>query len=76
MEMNLLAKDKTSINIEIVGLDETTLHLIVEELLKDDAVVVANYSMGHPQLDKPTPKPEASSPSAPAGTGAGTGGAK
>ena len=54
MEMNLISKDKTSMKMEIVGLDETTLHLLIEELLKDDSVLVANYSMGHPQLDKPT----------------------
>jgi len=53
MEMTLIEKDKTSIKVELLEVDEATIQLIIQELLADKKVSTASYSMGHPQLDRP-----------------------
>lgn len=53
MELKLLSKDKSSIEVEVDGVDEAMLHLLVEQLQNDSEVADALYIMGHPHLDKP-----------------------
>ena len=53
MEMRSLERDKTTIRLEIDGPDDTIIYPLINELLKDEDVAEAKYSVGHPQLDKP-----------------------
>jgi DNA-directed RNA polymerase subunit L len=53
MEMNVIDKDKNMMKIEVTGSNEATLYLLTQQLLSDENVKVATYSMPHPQLDKP-----------------------
>ncbi len=53
MELKLLDREKNAVRIEIVHPDDTLISPLVSALLKDDDVVEAEYSVGHPQLDKP-----------------------
>ena len=53
MEFRVLDKDKNTVRLEIDGHDDTVLYPLVNELLKDDDVAEAKYSLGHPDLDKP-----------------------
>ncbi len=53
MELNLVSKSKDSMEIEIVGEDETLLYPLQQKLLEDKAVVFATYDKGHPLLDNP-----------------------
>ena len=53
MELKLLEKEKNTVKVEIVNPDDTLIYPLVSGLLKDDDVVDAEYSTGHPQLDKP-----------------------
>lgn len=53
MEMKVLEKDKNALRVEIEGPDDTVIYPLINELLKDEDVAEAKYSVGHPQLDKP-----------------------
>ncbi|TLZ51442.1 MAG: DNA-directed RNA polymerase subunit L [Methanobacteriota archaeon] len=53
MEMRALEMDKNAIRLEIEGPDDTVIYPLINELLKDEDVAEAKYSVGHPQLDKP-----------------------
>ena len=53
MEMKIVEKDKNMMKIEVTGSDEATLYLLTQQLLSDDNVKVATYSIPHPQLDIP-----------------------
>jgi DNA-directed RNA polymerase subunit L len=53
MEFKILEKDKNAVKLEMDGPDDTMLFPLVNELLKDEDVAEAKYSIGHPQLDKP-----------------------
>jgi DNA-directed RNA polymerase subunit L len=53
MEMKVLDKDKNALRIEIEGPDDTVIYPLINELLKDEDIAEAKYSVGHPQLDKP-----------------------
>ena len=53
MNMRILDKTKDEIFIELERADMTLLHPLVEELIKDKAVDIAEYKIGHPELDKP-----------------------
>ena len=53
MEMRILETDKNALKVEIEGPDDTVIYPLINELLKDEDVSEAKYSVGHPQLDKP-----------------------
>ena len=53
MKMSIIEKSKDEIRIELDVTDMTLLHPLVEELLKNKKVDVAEYKIGHPTLDKP-----------------------
>ena len=53
MKMSILEKSNDEIRIELDKTDMTLLHPLVEELLKNKKVKVAEYKIGHPELDKP-----------------------
>lgn len=53
MKMSILEKSKNEILIELDKTDMTLLHPLVEELMKIKNVEIAEYKIGHPELDKP-----------------------
>ncbi len=53
MELKLLNKEKDSMEIEIMGEDETLLEPLKQKLLEDENVEIATYLMGHPMLERP-----------------------
>ena len=53
MELTLLNKTKDSIEIEVIGEDETLLYPLQQKLVEDDSVEYATYVMGHPLLEHP-----------------------
>jgi DNA-directed RNA polymerase subunit L len=53
MKMSILEKSKNEILIELDKTDMTLLHPLVEELIKMKGVEIAEYKIGHPELDKP-----------------------
>ena len=53
MELRLVDKNKTELEIEIIDSDVTLITPLVEELLKDPKVDTAMYRQGHPGLDIP-----------------------
>lgn len=48
----MVEKKKDLIKIEIEDADETLIYPLIHELLQDKNVKDAQYSTGHPQLDK------------------------
>ena len=53
MEFKVLETEKNALRVEIEGPDDTVIYPLINELLKDEDVAEAKYSVGHPQLDKP-----------------------
>ena len=53
MDITLISKDKKSMEIEIIGENETLLTPLKEKLLEDDKVVFSTFIRGHPFLDNP-----------------------
>jgi len=53
MKINIVERTDKEIFIEMDQTDMTLLHPLVEELIKDKNVDVAEYKIGHPELDKP-----------------------
>ena len=51
VKISIQEKDDKDIYIEMDITDMTLLHPLVEELLKDKAVDIAEYKLGHPELD-------------------------
>lgn len=52
MKLSIKDKSEKEIFIEMDIADMTLLHPLVEELVKDKNVDVAEYKIGHPELDK------------------------
>jgi DNA-directed RNA polymerase subunit L len=53
MKISILEKSDKEVYIEMDVTDMTLLHPLVEELVKDKNVDIAEYKIGHPELDKP-----------------------
>lgn len=53
MEFRVLDREKNAIKLEIDGPDDTVIYPLINELLKDEDVSEAKYSIGHPDLEKP-----------------------
>ena len=53
MEIRLIKKEKDSMELEVVGEDETLLEPLKQKLLEDKNVELATYLLGHPMLENP-----------------------
>jgi len=53
MEIELLSKDKNTIQLKIKDADETMLSPLIHQLLQDENVKDASFKVGHPTLDVP-----------------------
>jgi len=53
MELRLVNKTATKLEIEVIGENDTLLNLLKQRLLADPTVETATYIMGHPYLDNP-----------------------
>jgi len=53
MKINILERSDKEIYVEMDVTDMTLLHPLVEEMIKDKNVDIAEYKIGHPELDKP-----------------------
>lgn len=53
MELKLINKEKDSMEIEILGENETLLEPLKQKLLEDENVEIATFLMGHPMLESP-----------------------
>jgi DNA-directed RNA polymerase subunit L len=53
LELKLVNKEKDSMEIEILGENETLLEPLKQKLLEDDNVEIATFLMGHPMLESP-----------------------
>ena len=53
MKMEILERTDKEMYIKLDITDMTLLHPLVEELIKDKNVDIAEYKIGHPELDKP-----------------------
>ena len=49
----MIAKDKQSIEVEVIRESETLLTILRNKLLQDPKVVFATYVLGHPLLENP-----------------------
>ena len=54
MKMIILEQSKDEILIEMDETDMTLLHPLAEMLMRTKGVEIAEYKIGHPELDKPT----------------------
>jgi DNA-directed RNA polymerase subunit L len=53
MKISILERSDKEIYVEMDVTDMTLLHPLVEELIKDKNIDIAEYKIGHPELDKP-----------------------
>ncbi|MFO7618869.1 MAG: DNA-directed RNA polymerase subunit L [Thermoplasmata archaeon] len=53
MKIEILERSDKEVYIQMDITDMTLLHPLVEELIKDKNVDIAEYKIGHPELDKP-----------------------
>lgn len=53
MEFNVLEKTETSLQIKVLDADASVMYPIMEQLLSDDRIEEANYSVEHQELDDP-----------------------
>ncbi|HWG89551.1 MAG TPA: RpoL/Rpb11 RNA polymerase subunit family protein [Candidatus Thermoplasmatota archaeon] len=53
MEIKLLKKTDTTLELELATENETLLNLLKQKLLENEKVVTASFLIGHPLLDKP-----------------------
>jgi len=54
MELRLVNKTNTRLELEVIGENDTLLNLLKQQLIADPTVETATYVMGHPYLDNPT----------------------
>ncbi len=53
MEFNVLEKTENSLQIKVLDADASVMYPIMEQLLSDDRIEEANYSVEHQELDDP-----------------------
>lgn len=54
MELKVVAEKEKELTVGVIGIDDTLLHPLLTELLKNEKVSEAKYLKGHPELDVPT----------------------
>lgn len=53
MEIRLLSKHDKSLEVEVIGENETLLNVLKQRLLANPDVASATFIIGHPLLDQP-----------------------
>jgi DNA-directed RNA polymerase subunit L len=53
MEMKVVERTEDTLRIQIDEPDDTLIYPLVHQILQDEDVADAQYSVGHPMLDKP-----------------------
>lgn len=54
MELKITEEKEKEITISVIGADDTLMHPLLAELLKNEKVADAKYMKGHPELDVPS----------------------
>ncbi len=53
MELKVIDEKEKELTVSVIGADDTLMHPLLSELLKNDKVAEAKYLKGHPELDVP-----------------------
>ncbi|MEF8873629.1 MAG: RpoL/Rpb11 RNA polymerase subunit family protein [Candidatus Thermoplasmatota archaeon] len=53
MDFKVLQKTDTTLEIKVKDADDTVMYPLIEQLLKDEEVITADYSVEHQELDDP-----------------------
>lgn len=53
MQVRIVSRDGASLEVEVIGENETLLNLLKMRLLQHPDVATATYIVGHPLLDQP-----------------------
>ena len=53
MEMKVIERTDDTLRLQIDDPDDTLIYPLVHQILQDEDVADAQYSVGHPMLDKP-----------------------
>ncbi|MEF8832983.1 MAG: RpoL/Rpb11 RNA polymerase subunit family protein [Candidatus Thermoplasmatota archaeon] len=53
MDFEILEKTDTTLEIEIKDADDTVMYPLIEQLVKEENVTTADYSVEHQELDNP-----------------------
>ncbi len=53
MEFEVLQKTDTTLEIKVKDADDTVMYPLMEQLLKDKDIIMADYSVEHQELDDP-----------------------
>jgi DNA-directed RNA polymerase subunit L len=54
MELKVVEEKEKELTVSVVGVDDTLMHPLLAELLKNEKVAEAKYLKGHPELDVPS----------------------
>ncbi len=54
MELKVIEEKEKELTVSIIGADDTLMHPLLAELLKNEKVAEAKYLKGHPELDVPS----------------------
>ncbi|MBS3782689.1 MAG: hypothetical protein KGY66_07165 [Candidatus Thermoplasmatota archaeon] len=58
MDFEILEKTDTTLEIKIKDADDTVMYPLIEQLVKEEKVTTADYSVEHQELDDPILKVE------------------
>ncbi len=53
MDFKVLEKTDTTLEIEVKDADDTVMYPMIEQLVKEERVTTADYSVEHQELDDP-----------------------
>jgi len=53
MDFEILEKSDTTLEIKIKDADDTVMYPLIEQLVKEEKVTTADYSVEHQELDDP-----------------------
>ncbi len=53
MEFEILEKTDTTLEVKIKDADDTVMYPLIEQLVKEEQVTTADYSVEHQELDDP-----------------------
>lgn len=54
MELKVVEEKEKELTVSVVGVDDTLMHPLLAELLKNEKVAEAKFLKGHPELDVPS----------------------